>query len=181
MALMTGTTSEDAAREPNAGAIPPPAARAGLRTHQRQRPGPYAMDRPPILRVGSRQSAEPRFGVCDHAEKRPSPAIPNENSPAGSMILDTDAWPRAHDGHPAHATLCHSAYEGEDIRERHGHTCEGAGAGLRTSGRVLRGVYEADLPLDVATDETLINPIGVMPAPGHHLCFGDLSMHVNDI
>jgi hypothetical protein len=74
-----------------------------------------------------------------------------DNVPPGRTRLSTDAWQSYRGSHPAHATVAHRVRAwarddtGDGQREVHGNTCEGAGAGLRTYGRVFRGVPTQDL------------------------------------
>lgn len=98
-------------------------------------------------------------------------------------ILYTDAWQRDHGSHTPHATVCHGAREwardddGDGVREVHGHTCEGAGAALRTSLRAFRGVHQQSLHLDVATDEAMVKTQRVTPYLIRRMCIGDPSGH----
>ena len=47
--------------------------------------------------------------------------------------------------------------DGDGMREVYCNTYEGAGAGLRTYMRMFRGIHKANLRLDVATYEALLN------------------------
>jgi hypothetical protein len=106
-----------------------------------------------------------------------------ENVPAGSTMLYTDEWQGYHGSHAAHATVCHSAHEwardddGDGRREVHCHTCEGAGAALRTSLRAFRGVHKPYLHLYVATYEAMVNTKRVTPHLIRRMCVGDPSAH----
>jgi hypothetical protein len=63
--------------------------------------------------------------------------------------------------------------------EVHCHTCEGAGAALRTSLRGCRGVHKSYLPLDVATYEAMVNAKRVTPHLIRRMCVGNLSAHTH--
>jgi transposase len=110
-----------------------------------ERVGTYTNDRPPIISIISRDTGEQRFWVCDHADRRTYPALIAQNVPAGRTQFHTDEWQSYRGSHPAHTTVCHGVHEwardddGDGRREVHGHTCEGAGAALRTYLRVFRG------------------------------------------
>jgi transposase len=62
-----------------------------------------------------------------------------------------------------HATVSHGVHEwarddyGDGRRKVHGHTCEGAGAALRTYLRAFRGVHKQYLHPYVATYEAMVN------------------------
>jgi transposase len=147
--------------------------------------GTYANDRPPIIHLVSRESGEHRFWVCDHADKRTSHELIDENIPAGSTVLYTDEANNYPGCHPRHGTVCHSAKEwardddGDGKREVHCNTCEGAGAGLRTYLRAFRGVHKAYLHLYIATYEALLNTKQVTTELIRRMCFGDTSLHAN--
>jgi transposase len=133
--------------------------------------------------VISRQTGEPRCWVCDHADKRTCADLIAENIPLKRTILYTAAWQRYRGCHPAHATVCHSVYEGarddagDGRREVHSKTCEGVGAALRTSLHVFRGVHTQYLHLYVATDEAMVNAKRVPPELSRRMCLGNLSVH----
>ena len=79
--------------------------------------------------------------------------------------------------------LCHSVYEwardedGDGRRAVHSNTCEGAGAALRTSLRVFRGVHKRYLHLSVATYEARVNAKRVTPQLIRRMCLRKLLMH----
>jgi transposase-like protein len=73
------------------------------RANRRKGHGIYANDRPPIMRVVSRETGEQRLWVCDHADMGTCHALIVENVPAGGTMLSTDEWQSYHDSHPAHA------------------------------------------------------------------------------
>jgi hypothetical protein len=106
-----------------------------------------------------------------------------EHVPASRTQLHTDAWQSDRGSHPAHTTVRHGVHEwareedGDGRREVHGNTGEGAGAALRTSLRVIRGVPKQDLPLDVATDAALVNAQRVTPDVIRRRGVGDGSAH----
>jgi hypothetical protein len=83
----------------------------------------------------------------------------------------------------AHTTICHGVHEwardddGEGRRDVHCHTCEGAGAALRTYLRVFRGVHKQYLHLYVATYEALVNAKRVTPDLIRRMCVGYASAH----
>jgi hypothetical protein len=73
--------------------------------------------------------------------------------PPESTLLYTDEWQSYRGSHSGHATVSHGVREwarddhGDGQREVHGHTCEGAGAALRTSLRAFRGIHQQYLHL----------------------------------
>ena len=103
--------------------------------------------------------------------------------PSGSPRLYTDEWQSDRGSHPGHATVAHGVREwarddnGDGQREVHGHTCEGAGAGLRTYVRAFRGVHKQYLHLYVATYEAMVNAKRVPPELIQRMCLSDLSVH----
>jgi transposase len=153
------------------------------RANQRKGHGTSANDRPPIISVVSRETGEQRFGVGDDADRRTGHALITENLPAGSTRLYTDEWQSSRGSHPAHATVRHGVYEwardadGDGQREGHGHTCEGAGAALRTYLRAFRGVHKPSLHLYVATYEAMVNAKRITPELIRRMCLGDLAGH----
>ena len=146
---MSCTRTRGKQRTPHRDPSDPPRRRA----HRRNGHGPSANDRPPIIRVISRETGEPRWWVGDHADTRTCRTLIAENIPAGSTLLYTDEWQSYRGSHPAHATVRPSVHEwardddGEGRREVHGNTCEGAGAALRTYLRAFRGVHKHYLHL----------------------------------
>jgi hypothetical protein len=118
----------------------------------------------------SRETGEHCFGVCDHADRRTCRRLIADHVPAGSTPLSTDEWQRDRGSHLFHATVRHGVHawawddDHDGRREVHGHTCEGAGAGLRTSLRAFRGVHRQDLHLYVATSEAMVNTTRVIPS-----------------
>jgi transposase len=106
------------------------------------------------------------------------------NVPAASTRLDTDAWQSDGGRHPSHATVRHGVHawarddDGDGRREVHGHTCEGAGAALRTYLRAFRGVHKPYLHLYVATDEAMLHAKRVTPQLIQRMCIGDLEAHI---
>lgn len=157
----------------------PPRRRANKRTGH----GTYANDRPPIIRIISRETGEQRWWVGDHADTCTCTGLIAENIPSDSTSLYTDEWQSYRGSHPAHATVCHSAHEwardddGDGRREVHCNTCEGAGAALRTYLRGFRGVHKRYLHLYVATYEAMVNAKRVTPALIRRMCIVDLSLH----
>jgi hypothetical protein len=107
--------------------------------------------------VISRETGEQRLWAGDHADMRTCRALIAENLPAGSAQRYTDEWQSCRGSHPAHVTVRHGVREGarddegEGQREVHCHTCEGAGAALRTSLRAFRGAHRQYLHLYGAT------------------------------
>ena len=134
----------------------------------------------------ARETGEQRLWVCDHADTRTCADLIAENVPADSSILYTDEWQSDRGSHPTHATVCHSTHEwardddGDGRREVHGHTCEGAGAALRTSLRSFRGVHKRYLHLYVATDEAMANTKRGTPDLIRRMCLGNPSVHTGD-
>jgi transposase len=137
----------------------------------------------PIISIISRDTGEPRFWVCDHADRRTWAALMAENVPAGRTQLHTDEWQSDRGSHPTHNTICHGVHEwardddGDGRREVHCHTCEGAGAALRTYVRVFRGVHKQYLHLYVATYEALVYAQRVTPDLIRRMCVGYVSAH----
>jgi transposase len=119
------------------------------RANKRKGPGTFANDRPPIISITSRDTGECRFWVCDHATQHTCDDLIAANVPVASTLLYTDEWPSYGGSHPSHVTVRHAVHEwardddGDGRREVHGHTCEGAGAALRTYLRAFRGVQQA--------------------------------------
>jgi hypothetical protein len=136
-----------------------------------------------MISIMARDMGEPRLWVGDQADPRTCRARITDNMPAGSTWLYTDAWQSSRGSHPAHATVRHGIHEwardadGEGRREVHGHTCEGAGAALRTSVRAFRGVHKRDLPRYVATSAAMVNAQRLTPALMRRLCLGNRSRH----
>jgi hypothetical protein len=101
------------------------------RADKRKGHGTFTNDRPPIISIISRDTGEPRFWVCDHADRSPCAGLIAESVPQHSAILYTDEWQSYHGSHPAHATVCHGPREWardddlDGIREVHCHTCGG--------------------------------------------------------
>lgn len=152
------------------------------RGHKRKGRGTYANDRPPLSSISSRDTGEPRWWVCDHANRHTCRTLMADNIPAGSATLSTDEWQRDHGSHAVHASTGHSAREwarddeGDGRRAVHGNRCEGAGTALRTSLRTFRGVHKRYLHLDVATYEAMVNTTRVTPLI-RRMCVGDPSVH----
>jgi transposase-like protein len=146
---MNGIRTRGKKSTPHRDPTDPPRRRA----NKRQGHGTSANDRPPIVSVMSRQTGEQRLWVCDHADTRTCADLIAENVPAESTILYTDEWPSDRGSPPTHATVCPRAHEwardddGDGWREVHGHSCEGAGAALRTYRRGFRGVHKRYLHL----------------------------------
>ena len=103
--------------------------------------------------------------------------------PADGTILFTDEATNYTTDHPRHATVCHGLREwdrdddGDDRREVHCNTCEGAGAALRTYLRPFRGVHKYYLAEYVATFETLGNAKRITPSVVRRMCFGTKRLH----
>lgn len=136
-----------------------------------------------MISIIARETGEPRFWVCDHADRYTCSALIAEHLPRGSSTLYTDEWQSYRGSHPAHAAVRHGVHEwardddGDGRREVHGHSCEGAGAALRTDLRAFRGVHKRYLQLYVATYEAMINTKRVTPELIRRMCSGDLSAH----
>jgi transposase len=109
-----------------------------------------------------------------------------DHVPAGSTRLYTDEWQSYRGSHPSHATVRHGSHawawdaDGDGIREVHGNTCEGAGAGLRTYLRAFRGVHKRYLHLYVATSEAMVNTKRGTPALIQRRGLGPSLAHAND-
>ena len=103
------------------------------------------------------------------------------------MRLCTDEWQSYRGSHPAHATVRHGVHEwvrdddGDGRRAVYGHSCEGAGAALRTYPRAFRGVHKQYLHLYVATYEAMINTRRLTPELIRRMCIGDLSAYAGSI
>jgi transposase len=153
------------------------------RANKRKGHGTYANDRPPIISIISRETGEQRFWVGDHADRRTCHGLILENLPTGSTQLYTDEWQSYRGSHPAHATVRHGVYEwarednGDGRREVHCHSCEGAGAALRTYLRAFRGVHKQYLHRYVATYEAMVNAKRITPELIRRMCLGNLSGH----
>jgi hypothetical protein len=63
--------------------------------------------------------------------------------------------------------------------EVHGHTCEGAGAALRTGLRSVRGVHQRYLHRYVATYEAIVNAKRVTLYLIRRMCVGHVSAHTD--
>jgi transposase len=106
------------------------------------------------------------------------------NVPSSSTILYTDEGPSYGGSHPSHATGRHGVHEwardddGDGRREVHCHTCEGAGAALRTYLRAFRGVHKQYLHLYVATYEAMLEAKRITPHLIQRMCLGDLEAHI---
>jgi transposase len=157
----------------------PPRRRADKRNGH----GTSANDRPPIIRIISRDTGEQRLWGCDRADTRTGRALSAENVPADSAILSTAEWQSSHGSPQAHAPVCHRAREwvreaqGAGIGEGHCHPCEGAGAALRTYWRPLRGVHQQDLHWYVATDDAMVKAIRITPHLIRRMCVGAPALH----
>jgi transposase len=118
--------------------------------------------------------------VGDHADTRTCRTLIAENMPASSTQLYTDEWQSYRGGHPVHATVRHGVYEwardddGDGHREVHCHTCEGAGAALRTYLCAFRGVHKPYLHLYVATYEAMVHAKRITPELLRRMCLGGL-------
>jgi transposase-like protein len=136
-----------------------------------------------MISVLSRETGEQRFWVCDHADRRTCTALITENVPRPKAVLYTDEWQSYRGSHPAHATVRHSVREwardedGDGRREVHCHSCEGAGAALRTYLRAFRGVHKPYLYLYVATYEAMVNTTRVTPHLIRRMCIDNLAAH----
>jgi transposase-like protein len=121
--------------------------------------------------------------VGDHADTWTCRALITDNIPAGGTRLYTDEWQSDRGSHPAHATVRHGVHawarddDGDGRREVHGHTCEGAGAALRTYLRAFRGVHKQYLHLYVATYEAMVNAKRISSDLIRRMCLGNLSRH----
>jgi hypothetical protein len=133
--------------------------------------------------VVSRDTAEQRFWVCNHADTRTCAALIAEHVSARSTQLSTDERQSYRGSHPVHATVRHGVHEwardedGDGRREVHCNTCEGAGAALRTYRRAFRGVHKQYLHLSVATDEAMVNTKRVTPTLIRRVCILNLSAY----
>ncbi len=153
------------------------------RANQRKGHGTYADDRPPLIRITSRETGEQRWWVCDHADTHTCATLVAENIPTASTWLDTDEWQSYRGSHPAHATVRHGVHEwardedGDGRREVPSTTCEGVGAALRTSRRAFRGVHKPYWHLYVATYEAMVNTKRVTSHRLRRMCVAELAVH----
>jgi hypothetical protein len=96
-----------------------------------------ANDRPPILRVISRETGAQRVWGCDHADRRTWGDLIAETVLRHRAILYTDEGPRQQRRHAPHATGCHRTQAGarEEVHEgiRAGPCNTGASSGGRAS------------------------------------------------
>jgi hypothetical protein len=91
---------------------PPPAPHdpPRRRAHPRRGPGTYANARPPLMRIISRDTGEPRVWVGAHAKTRPCAALIAEPVSTGRTPLSTDAWQSDRGRHPSHTTVRHGIH-----------------------------------------------------------------------
>ena len=176
---MSGSKTRGKKSTPHRDPSDPPRRRANTRKGH----GTSANDRPPIISVVSRETGEQRFWGCDHANTRTCSALIAEHVPLRGTILYTDEWRSYRGSHPSQATVHHGMREwarddeGDGRREVHCHTCEGAGAALRTYRRPFRGVHKQYLHLYVATYEAMLNTKQVTPALIRRMCIANVLMH----
>jgi transposase-like protein len=146
------------------------------RVHKRTGHGTSANDRPPSISLTARDTGEQRWWVCDHATRQTYHTLMADHVPPGSTRLYTDEWQSSRGSQPGHAPVAHGRRawarddHGDGRREVHGHTCEGAGAALRTYLRAFRGVPKRHLYLCVATDEARVNTKRVTPQLIRRMC-----------
>jgi hypothetical protein len=139
----------------------------------------------PISRVISRETGAPRFGGCDHADRRSCAALLAAQVPRPRAILYTDAWPSAPESPPAQAMVGHRPREWAREAEHagvgavHGHTGEGAGAALRTSLRAFRGVHTPSWHRYMASDQALVKAKRVTSPRIRRMCVGIRSPHTS--
>jgi transposase-like protein len=137
---------------------------------------------PGTNRIISRDTGEQRWWVCDHANRQTCHALMADHVPPGRPLLSTDEWQSDRGSHPYQTTGAHGVREwardenGDGQRAVHGHTCEGAGAGLRTYLRAFRGVHQQSLHLYVATYEAMANAKRGTPALIQRMCVGNMPM-----
>jgi transposase len=154
-----GTSTRGKTSTPPPDPEDPPRRRANKRNGH----GTFANDRPPIISIISRDTGECRVWGCDHATTHTCDEVIAANVPVARTIRYTDAWQSDGGSHPSPATVRHGMRawarddEGDGRRAVHGHTCDGAGAALRTYLRAFRGVHTHDRHLYVATDEVMLN------------------------
>src|SRR5215510_8369550 len=95
--------------------------------------GTYDNDRPPIIHVISRESGEERCWVVAHSDKATCQGILAEAVPRNGTIVYSDEYRSYHGPDLPHATVNHGQHEwardddGDDVREVHCNSCEGAG------------------------------------------------------
>jgi hypothetical protein len=140
------------------------------------------IDRPSLV-SSSRETGEQRFWVCDHADRLTCPDLIAEHVPRESTILYTDEWQSSHGSQTAHATVRHGIHDwareddGDGRRDVPCHSCEGAGAALRTYLRAFRGVHQPYVQFYVATCEAMVNTERVTPTLIQRMCVHHLSAH----
>jgi transposase len=145
-------------RRPHPDVDDPPRRRANKQPGH----GSYDNDRPPIIHIISRETAEERCWLVGHSDKTTCQGILGEAVPRNAIIVYSDEYRSYHGLDLAHATVNHHQHEwagdddGDGVREAHCTSCEGAGAGVRTFLRVFRGVDKAYRQYYVATYEALV-------------------------
>jgi transposase len=140
-------------------------------------------DRPPIFSVIGRTTGEVRYFVREHSDGATCCEVLASSMPVGAAVLYTDEWGGYWSVEKklklAHSSVKHGEKEwardddGDDVREVHCNSCEGAGTGLRSSLRPFRGVHKYSLADYVATYETTLNAQPITPAVVQRMCFGD--------
>jgi hypothetical protein len=114
--VMTGTACEadelyQNAWEKTHAPSRPPLIRCGGAPTSGRGTAPTPMIGPPIISIISRETGEPRWWVCDHADTRTCATLIAENIPAESTWVYTDEWQRYRGSHPAHATVRYGVHE----------------------------------------------------------------------
>ncbi len=143
---------------PHPDVLDPPRRRANKRRGR----GTFENDRPPVVGVVGRNTAQVRIRVkanttaaslCGHVHAFSRRGVPIYTDESHSY----NALQRPH------ASVCHSAHEwardddGDGIREVHTNTLEGLWSGLRTFLRPFRGVHKRYLSGYIAIHEFRVN------------------------
>lgn len=129
------------------------------------------------MHVISRETREERCWVVAHSDTATCHGILGEAVPRAPSLVYADEYRSYHGLDVPHATVNHGQPEwsrdddGDGVREVHGHTCEGAGAGLRTFLRAFPGVHKAYLQCYVATCEALVNAQAISPTSICRMCW----------
>ncbi len=127
--------------------------------------GTWKKDKPPVIGLVERGSAEVRLEVCKNAKKSTCNKVIDCHVEPGS-VMNTDEWGGYNDLSSKgyfHKTVCHSAGEyardddGDGINEVHVNTMEGIWSLLRQYIRTFRGVCKKYLHFYVNAFEFLHN------------------------
>jgi transposase len=163
-----------------------PDDRPRRRANTRRGLGNWEGDRRPVVSVIARGSGEIRDFVRERADSATCVEVVETTVPRYAAILYTDALrgyvPVEDELHIWHASVTHGSRagprewarddDGDGMREVHCNSCEGAGAGLRTYLRGVRGVHKKYLKLYVGCDATMANAKHITSGVIRRMCFG---------